>query len=124
MASSESSGDLCGAGHHAHLHLVALPEGFAPPSPPAEVLWSTLPRLTSLGDVRRASPNYMMFGTLDNLVWASAPESTPSQFLRRHVHRALGGAGSWDWRIDPRIELLDAMVDRFCDAHLFPGEHA
>lgn len=109
---------------HAHVHLVALPEGLPPPPPPAGVPWKPLPRLTELVDVVRASPSYMVFGTPDSLVWAAAPEATPSQLLRRHVHRALGGAGSWDWRIDPRIELLDAIFDRFCDAHLLPGEHS
>jgi diadenosine tetraphosphate (Ap4A) HIT family hydrolase len=109
---------------HAHVHLLTLPEGVPIPPPPAEFEWNPLPRLAELGDVVCASPSYMLFGTADKLVWAAAPEATPSQFLRRHVHRALRGAGSWDWRIDPRIEMLDAIVDRLSDAHLLPGEHA
>lgn len=62
----------------------------------------------------RLSGEYLILGELDKGFRAYSPgEPIESQLLRKRIATALGNGKEWDWRSNPRIEVILDTIERF-----------
>ena len=107
--SSRYGGVIACSVEHAHLHLV-----------PSDVdVWPLIENAGTwieLGSRSLASVagdfEYLMYEHPDGtrLVWITDDVPIPSQFMRRAFAAALGAPDRWDWRRDPRPDVIQATL--------------
>lgn len=95
---------------HAHIHLVPTPEdGTALP----EIgNWRPVARLeAAMPQVGPEEYIWYQAPSRDAWIWeANLREAIPSQLMRRVIAELLGVAEAWNWREDPRVDVLAATL--------------
>lgn len=99
---------------HAHIHAIPAPVNIRPH---AQELYEehTITGLVELGTIVKAGSPYLFFQNTAGERFVYKAPLVVSQFLRMVVARELGHPNIWDWRSQPRLDVVKQTLHSLAD---------
>ena len=109
----------CGV-DHAHVHVIPWSRPLRPRVTELcpEIEWRPVPDVADFAESTDAAAPYLLLSTPgDGMLVGTAP-ALPSQLVRRAIAAELGDPDGFDWKADPRLDVVRATVDSLSAAAL------